>query len=95
MPTPSLSRKHSRAAVSNRWNMEKSDDKQASSNQDEEFAVSIDEAVTVDDDAANPRISGTLHSKKNLLKTLSLVFENHSIAQSRVKVRRCAETLLQ
>lgn len=40
-----------------------------------------------EDDAANPRISRTLRSKTNLLKTLSPVLEDHSIVQSRGKVR--------
>ncbi|CAF1443844.1 unnamed protein product, partial [Didymodactylos carnosus] len=39
MPAPSLRRKHSEAAASNRWNTEKLDEKQASSDQDDEFAV--------------------------------------------------------
>ena len=51
MPTPSLRRKHSRAAASSRWNTKKSDEKHGSPDQDEEFSVSMNEAGTVDDDA--------------------------------------------
>ena len=48
-----------------------------------------------DDDTADPRIPRTLCSKTNLLKTLSPVLENHSVVQSRGKVRGCVETVFQ
>jgi len=71
MPTPSLRRKHSRAAASNRWNTKKLHEKQESSDQDEEFDVSMDEAETVDDDA----VSDTDLLSKLDVATIGDVFE--------------------
>lgn len=71
MPISSLRRRHSRAAASNRWNMKKSDEKQAPSDQDEEFTVSMDEEEMIADEA----VSDTDFLRKLDVPTIGDVFE--------------------